>query len=86
MPKRGDMRAREYRLRAQHCLDIAMDLDGVRKAVLLDMAQAWMRLAEQAKRNERADVVYETPPKDRPVVPAPAQPQHTSPDSPRPLR
>lgn len=80
MRKREDVRAREYRLRAQHCLDIAMDLDGVRKVVLLDMAQAWMRLAEQAKRNQSADVVYETPPTDRQAVASPAQPQRTFPD------
>lgn len=79
------MRAREYRLRAQHCLDIAGDLEGVRKVVLLDMAQAWLRLAEQAKRNQGSDVVYETPAKDRQAVPSPAQQQVTSQDPPRPL-
>ena len=84
MPEREDMRAREYRLRAQHCLDIATDLDGVRKRVLLDMAQAWMRLAEQAKRNQGTDLVYETPPRDRHEVASPAQQQVTSPDPPLP--
>lgn len=55
--------AREYRLRAQHCLDIATDMDScTTRMVLLDMAQAWMLLADQADRNQTTDVVYETPP------------------------
>jgi len=29
---------------------------------LLDMASAWLRLAELAEKNGRADLVYETPP------------------------
>jgi len=59
MSSRSD--AKEYRLRAQHCLDIARDLDSGEKMTLLDMAQAWLRLADQAERNQRTDLVYETP-------------------------
>jgi len=59
----GRENAKEYRLRAQHCLDIAMDMDDLSKRmVLLNMAQAWMLLADQAERNMKTDVVYETPP------------------------
>ena len=59
MPGRED--AKEYRARAQHCLDIAGDMDSSRKVILLEMAQAWLRLADQAERNQKNDVVYETP-------------------------
>jgi hypothetical protein len=55
--------AREYRLRAQHCLDIATHMADLRnRMILLDMAQAWMLLADQAERNRATDLVYETPP------------------------
>ena len=37
-----------------------------RKAKVLDMAQAWLRLAEQAEKNSAADLVYETPPPKTP--------------------
>lgn len=53
--------AKEYRIRAQHCLDIAKDFDSSQRVMLLKMAQAWLRLADQAERNRRNDVVYETP-------------------------
>jgi hypothetical protein len=58
----GNDDARAYRVRAQHCLEIAQDLgDTSRRMILLDMAQAWIRLAEQAARNQRTNLVYETP-------------------------
>ncbi len=59
MPGRDDVK--EYRLRAQHCLDIATGLHSPDKLTLLEMAQAWLRLADQAERNRKNDVVYETP-------------------------
>jgi hypothetical protein len=37
------------------------------KLFLLDMAQAWMLLAEQALKNNETTLVYETPPRG-PVV------------------
>ena len=71
------MRARDsagaYRSRAQHCLDIAKDMESVaKKMTLLDMAQAWMLLADQAERNGAADLVYETPLR-KPAVPPAAE-------------
>jgi hypothetical protein len=43
------MRSEHYRQHAQECLRLASDSsDPSCKAVLLDMAMAWMRLAEQA--------------------------------------
>ena len=36
-------------------------VDGRHKAVLLDMAQYWLNLADQAAKNELTDIVYETP-------------------------
>ena len=60
MPGRAN--ANLYRVRAQHCIDIARDTeDASRRLVLVEMAQAWMRLAEQAERNRKTDMVYETP-------------------------
>jgi len=60
----------QYRKRARHCLDAARTLtDRRRKLIALDMAQAWLKLAEQAEKNRTADIVYETPP--RPHSPQP---------------
>jgi hypothetical protein len=36
--------------------------DGANKRLLVEMAAAWLRLAEQADRNRTVDLVYETPP------------------------
>jgi hypothetical protein len=35
--------------------------DPIRRLMLVDLAATWMRLAEQAEKNNRIDVVYETP-------------------------
>ena len=51
--------AREYRARAQHCVDIAAGLEGAQKVVLLEMARGWLKLADQARRNRKTDLVYE---------------------------
>jgi hypothetical protein len=59
MPRSED--AKTYLARARHCLDIASALDPSRRLILLEMAQAWTRLAEQAERNRKSDLVYETP-------------------------
>jgi hypothetical protein len=53
--------ANDYRVRAKLCLEIAEDLDSSRKVILLQMARVWLRLAAQAERNRKTDVVYETP-------------------------
>jgi hypothetical protein len=37
--------------------------DTARKVEFENMARAYLRLAEQAKRNSLTDIVYETPPK-----------------------
>ena len=41
-------------------------VDPVKKAEHSRMAAAYLRLAEQADRNEKNDVVYETPPPPKP--------------------
>jgi hypothetical protein len=53
--------AKEYLARARHCLDIASAVDSSRRLILLEMAQAWTRLAEHAEKNRKSDLVYETP-------------------------
>jgi len=51
-----------YRQHALECLRLANDTnEPSTKAVLIDMAQAWIRLAEQAQRNRRLDLVHEAP-------------------------
>jgi len=56
------MRADLYRRCALTCLGFAGETVDVRtKLVLFDMAQAWTNLANQAEKNSRLDLVYETP-------------------------
>jgi hypothetical protein len=51
-----------YRQYALECLRLASDThESSTKAVLIDMAQAWIRLAEQAQRNLRLDLADEAP-------------------------
>ena len=55
------LRAGLYRQYAKDCLRFASDAGDVQgKLTLLNMAQAWFSLAEQAEKNSRADLVYET--------------------------
>ncbi len=66
----------QYRQNAIDCLRLANETrDAGAKAVLLDMAQSWVRLADQAQKNLRTDLVYETPPPasadDPPPKPSP---------------
>ncbi len=57
----------EYRLHAVLCLKLANEITDERgKSALIDMAQAWKRLAEQAEKNSALDIVYETPAKTPP--------------------
>ena len=52
----------EYRLNAVNCVTVAEQVsDPAIKADLLGMAQAWCTLADQAERNSKTDLVYETP-------------------------
>ncbi len=56
------MRAELYRRHARDCYPFASETNGaVTKNALLVMARAWARLADQAERNSRQDLVYETP-------------------------
>ena len=58
-------RAEEYRRRAQECLDLARKISLEReRAIILDMAQSWLRLAEQQEAQE-----------ENPSPPAVEQPQ-----------
>jgi len=52
-----------YRANAAECLVMASSVtDASNRASLLNMASAWLRLAELAEKNGRTDLVYETPP------------------------
>ncbi len=56
-----------YRLNAAKCLEVAQGSSDVEsKLVLLNMAQAWLALAEQAHKNSETVLVYETPVSDHP--------------------
>jgi hypothetical protein len=56
------MRAELYRGYARDCYRFANETnDVVAKNALLVMARAWVRLADQADKNSRQDLVYETP-------------------------
>jgi hypothetical protein len=50
-----------YRLNAATCIEIARDLEPDRKLALLNIAQAWLNLAEQIAKNLDTVLVYETP-------------------------
>ena len=52
-------RYRQYALDCLGLVDKTNDLST--KTLLVDMAQAWVRLAEQAAKNAQAGTVYETP-------------------------
>jgi len=68
-------KADEYRRSAADCLRMAeRTADLAARATLLDMAQSWRVLAEQADRNSATDVVYETPPRSPPRSPPRPQP------------
>jgi hypothetical protein len=70
----GDVMSKveEYRQHAANCLELADETsDQTIRWGLIDMAHAWLRLAEQAEKNSRADLFYETPP--QPASPAMAE-------------
>jgi hypothetical protein len=65
-------RAEEYRRRAQECFDLAHKISLERdRAVILDIAQSWLRLAEQQERQEKII--------QPPVTEQPRQQQQTEP-------
>jgi hypothetical protein len=59
-----------YREYASDCLRLCGTIsDPTSKAVLIDMARAWVRLAEQAEKNSHLDLVYEPPARSLPELP-----------------
>jgi hypothetical protein len=49
--------AKEYRRNATQCVLVAEDaLSPADQLILMQMAAAWLRLAEQAEKNSQADV------------------------------
>jgi hypothetical protein len=57
------MSAKNYRLYAQECFQIAANVaDPGTKTWLIELAQSWLILAQQAEKNLTSDLVYETPP------------------------
>jgi hypothetical protein len=74
-------KADEYRRNAVNCLRVAeRTADLAARATLLDMAQSWRVLAEQAERNSANDLVYETPSRSPPRQPVAQQQQQIQPD------
>lgn len=58
-----------YRQYAQECLRLANEThEPSTKAVLIDMAQVWIRLAEQAQRNRPLDLVQPAPSRQIPAA------------------
>lgn len=54
----------EYRKAALDCIELAdASRDPRSRMVLLQMAQMWGHLADQAAKNGRTDITYETPPR-----------------------
>jgi hypothetical protein len=58
----------EYRERAAECCRVANEIANPdSRMTLLEMARAWLRLADQAERNSRSDLSYESPSVPQPV-------------------
>jgi hypothetical protein len=54
----------EYRRLASECLKISRQtFDPKNRALLIEMATAWARLADQADRNSKADLTYGSSPR-----------------------
>ena len=57
------MSAKNYRRYARECFQIAENVaDPGTRTWLIELAQSWLVLAEQAEKNLTTDLVYETPP------------------------
>jgi hypothetical protein len=66
-----------YQLRATQCARLAQTAtDSQAKLMLLEIARAWLALAEQATKNSETVLVYETP------TPYPAAQQQPQPNDP----
>jgi hypothetical protein len=75
----------DYRRNAASCMRLADQTnDPAARAFLLDMARAWHNLANQAERNSRTDLVYETPPNPPQERPVTQQQQQIQPDKDEP--
>jgi hypothetical protein len=57
----GDERLVRYRLNAEKCLALAQTFNDYARNILIGMANAWLRLAEQHLKNRETALVYETP-------------------------
>ena len=56
------MRSEQYRRHAAECLCFAQEMTSPStRAVLLDMAQNWLALADQAEKNAKMDLAREAP-------------------------
>jgi hypothetical protein len=69
--------AEVYRAHAAQCVEIARKTpDPETRLALLDIAQAWLALAQHADKNTHAPtLVYETPERQRHVIQQQQQPQ-----------
>ena len=57
-----DERVVSYRLNAEKCLELANTFsDPESKRALLVMANAWLLLAEQSRKNSETILIYQTP-------------------------
>jgi hypothetical protein len=57
------MTQEDYRQSAARCVQLAdKSRDQAIRLGLIDMAHCWLRLAEQAEKNSRADLGYAEPP------------------------
>jgi hypothetical protein len=57
-----DERLERYRLNAEKCLTLAQTFnDHQSKRTLIQMANTWLKLAEQQLKNSETTLVYETP-------------------------
>ena len=55
-------RLKRYRLNAEKCLTLAETFnDHQSKRTLIEMANTWLKLAEQHLKNSETTLVYETP-------------------------
>ena len=62
-PITRDGRVNTYLVIAAKCMELAQVTDdNQRKLSLLDMARAWLTVAEQSEKNRQTTLVYETQP------------------------
>jgi hypothetical protein len=71
-----DGQAEVYRVHAAQCIQLAQKTDDSEaKLGLLDMARAWLDLANQNDKNSQTTLVYETPEPRQQVAQQQQQPQ-----------